>query len=1275
MNFERNSSSIRRCVHLLTICLAPVCVTAQQDADSAHSPDSNFKLTGTMISSADEARQKISFERPRLWDKPFENIILVKHRLHYVIDIEGFYEHKPSTTSTGTILSLNNPDSHEWVMLVARERPTLPEPFQAIEPIDIHIENNPILHVQVGERSRSAEMNGWKLHGKMTINNSTMDVSGWMGQGERYDYALYHLYPEGSAAHKHSNAIIDGLQQSNAYATTGSILSLLMPKSLNELDWSPYGFTLKPFASDTNIVSDKSAHDMGIVAAEIHDDNDFWGIQAYCHGNLEITPVAIATAMTRAVEREYPKDPDKVDYMEWNQEKLLRIRLQSSADGETYWYESITIPGEYCSQQIFASSNDGIKQTSQILRDILSHYSRSKISGSTPFNLTHAHKYLFNHTGIYYYDQGDYATASTYFAESVRLDPDDDQIVENWLTALSYAGSYQDGIYATDIVSSARPLSLVEKSWKYYFQYMIEDYVSAAEGYLSIFQQGYDNIDDLLIYMDLLTIENKYDELLIFIDQYKDLFDDSSDYSKAKIGSYYASSLLHTNQAELALEAIDMAINKLGEKSLLIEVKILILEEQNNLIELRRLAEDLIGRGVASASVYYSLALAEYQQLHYQKANDYLAKAVTLEPDNVQYSEDLMTVSSMIGQGDLRLLSDDPPQLMLPKSWDFTAARITRQIDADYQIDKMYKLIHFVSGEKLVKTYYMDYVIHSETGAETLNTLNFTFDPLNEQIGVNTLAVYDQEGRLIAEGDRNTYYIKDESSSEANFSKSLYIPIPKTGPGRRIQLILTVTSQQDSKHFDYEEIQIGASRSVAHAGIWFTGDVSSVRYRSYKAGDPDISHDGLLWQLTDVPAYRDETMAADPLYEIPRVTLVGRDQTWNSIGMEYYSSIQSLLGYDEGLQSLVDSIAPEELPITQRMEKISEYVQQSISYTAIEFGARGYTPKSAEVTLSDRYGDCKDHAVILHAMLDAAGIQNRLVLVNLDQQVSPDMPSLDQFDHMIVEAATAEGTYYLDATDKNLPLLRYPPRHLAGNMGLALGANPEQVYLPSYPPDSRYVASERIIKLDNNGFMSVSETLTANGYAAAAYRGDLSSRTNQSRRDRIQEYLNGNGNHLKLKGLTIKNIESIHLPLVMEIEYETSAIPIHLPSIIPDLPSIFEQQWILPTWYENRQTEFKIGYPLQFKTEITLIDQTSSNRFAGSLDTISMQSEFGEWQLTATPATGKLKIQFEYREKADVYGAEHYDDYEAFSSTAVRVLGNAARFTQSSPGSQINTSR
>src|SRR5207237_601886 len=72
------------------------------------------------------------------------------------------------------------------------------------------------------------------------------------------------------------------------------------------------------------------------------------------------------------------------------------------------------------------------------------------------------------------------------------------------------------------------------------------------------------------------------------------------------------------------------------------------------------------------------------------------------------------------------------------------------------------------------------------------------------------------------------------------------------------------------------------------------------------------------------------------------------------------------------------------------------------TYKAIEFGRGARIPRAPQEVLRHRYGDCKDHALLLYHLLRNAGTEARLALVRTGSPVRRELPSLDQFDHMVV---------------------------------------------------------------------------------------------------------------------------------------------------------------------------------------------------------------------------------------------------------------------------------
>lgn len=91
------------------------------------------------------------------------------------------------------------------------------------------------------------------------------------------------------------------------------------------------------------------------------------------------------------------------------------------------------------------------------------------------------------------------------------------------------------------------------------------------------------------------------------------------------------------------------------------------------------------------------------------------------------------------------------------------------------------------------------------------------------------------------------------------------------------------------------------------------------------------------------------------------------------------------------------------LPDTRaRVLALSDWVRRNVRYVGVYIGAGGVVPHPASVVLDNRYGDCKDHAVLLEALLASLGIDSGGALVNSGNAYRlPDAPTLGVFNHMI----------------------------------------------------------------------------------------------------------------------------------------------------------------------------------------------------------------------------------------------------------------------------------
>ena len=77
---------------------------------------------------------------------------------------------------------------------------------------------------------------------------------------------------------------------------------------------------------------------------------------------------------------------------------------------------------------------------------------------------------------------------------------------------------------------------------------------------------------------------------------------------------------------------------------------------------------------------------------------------------------------------------------------------------------------------------------------------------------------------------------------------------------------------------------------------------------------------------------------------------------------------------DENLRKITDSLCVNKKTDREKAQAIYMWVQNHIKYVAFENGLEGFVPRQAADVCSKRYGDCKDMASILTAMLKLSGL-------------------------------------------------------------------------------------------------------------------------------------------------------------------------------------------------------------------------------------------------------------------------------------------------------------
>ncbi|MEI6538128.1 MAG: hypothetical protein WCO86_01185, partial [Planctomycetota bacterium] len=161
------------------------------------------------------------------------------------------------------------------------------------------------------------------------------------------------------------------------------------------------------------------------------------------------------------------------------------------------------------------------------------------------------------------------------------------------------------------------------------------------------------------------------------------------------------------------------------------------------------------------------------------------------------------------------------------------------------------------------------------------------------------------------------------------------------------------------------------------------------------------------------------------------------------------------------------------------------WVARNIRYVAVYAGAGGFVPHDSQSILDNRYGDCKDHVVMLEALLSAVGIDSSPALINANGAFTlPSLPVPDPFDHVITYVPALN--LFLDSTSSFTPMGSLPDGDQ--DKPVVLTATGTLGRTPATHADRDYTHTQTTLRLLEDGRISGSSSARMNGFFEVASR-------------------------------------------------------------------------------------------------------------------------------------------------------------------------------------------
>jgi len=266
--------------------------------------------------------------------------------------------------------------------------------------------------------------------------------------------------------------------------------------------------------------------------------------------------------------------------------------------------------------------------------------------------------------------------------------------------------------------------------------------------------------------------------------------------------------------------------------------------------------------------------------------------------------------------------------------------------------------------------------------------------------------------------------------------------------------------------------------------------------------EPSISGNSYTWELRGLPPIEAEPaspklsklvaqIAVNIFPPQGKATMLRSFASWKDVSRYSSELSDPQAGFNESLAAKARELTAGAKTEFERIQAIGRYAQ-SVNYISIQIDVGrggGYRPHSAVDVFNKNYGDCKDKANLMRAMLKSLGVESYPVMIfsGDPNHVEPEWPSPHHFNHCIIAVKVSDETQastivkhpslgrllIFDPTDDDTPIGDLPDHEQGSYALIVAGDAGELMKMPVTPPETNRL--ERAVEAE----LSADGTLTA----------------------------------------------------------------------------------------------------------------------------------------------------------------------------------------------------
>ncbi|HLA11769.1 MAG TPA: DUF3857 domain-containing protein [Pyrinomonadaceae bacterium] len=301
--------------------------------------------------------------------------------------------------------------------------------------------------------------------------------------------------------------------------------------------------------------------------------------------------------------------------------------------------------------------------------------------------------------------------------------------------------------------------------------------------------------------------------------------------------------------------------------------------------------------------------------------------------------------------------------------------------------------------------------------------------------------------------------------------------------------------------------------------------------------EPAVSGSSYKWELRNLMPIRPEVASPEISNLAPRIAVnyflpdsgpssgFRSFETWTEVS-RWASELHDPQSVpDENITAKAKQLTAAAANEFDKIRAIAQFVQR-LQYISIDIGigkGNGYKPHAASQVLAKTYGDCKDKANLMRAMLRSIGIVAYPVAIYSGDatRVTEQWPSPSQFNHCIIAVKVGEETraetiishptlgrlLIFDATDEHTPLGDLPDDEQGSLALLIAGDQGALLRMPVMPPESSHLQRVAEVQLTSEGAIVATIKERSTGQRAVEERRAFRKLSAPGYKQMIEEWL------------------------------------------------------------------------------------------------------------------------------------------------------------------------